>query len=151
MGQTIGLIALAAGLLAMTVARLRSQLPAGASRRSSLTLSGMMLLVAWVGVFFGIAHWLHTNFATVYAPSYREDLFSQVRIGMTRSEIASLLGTPLRKAPKPSETWQPDDIWVYSEPPGPGLIGDNYWRRWVIFDSGEAGKVVAVVNDYYVD
>jgi SmpA / OmlA family len=116
------------------------------------TVRGMMVAVLLLGVGLGTARWwVRYNFATVYAPSYREDRFAQVRVGMTRREVELLLGRPLRKAPLPGESWEPDDIWVYSEPPAPGCLGDNYWRRWVVFDRGEDGRVVAIVDDYYWD
>jgi hypothetical protein len=150
-GQAVGLLALGVGLLGVTATHLRSRTPIGPGQRAALSVGGAMLLIAWIGVFLGVGQWFHVNFATVYAPSYSEDRFVQIRIGMTRQEVGSLLGPPLRKTPKPSETWQPDGIWVYSEPSGPGRLGDNYWRRWVVFNPGETGKVIAIVNDYYVD
>ena len=150
-GEAIGLIALGVGLVGLTAVRLRLRSPVGRGQRSSLTVGGAMLLVAWLGVGLGVVHWFHANFATVYAPSYSEDRFVQVRVGMTRQGVNSLLGPPLRKTPKPSENWKPDDIWVYSEPSGPGRFGDNYWRWWIVFDPGAAGKVIAIVNDYYID
>ena len=103
------------------------------------------------GVILAIVHWFHANFATVYAPSYREDRFAQVRIGMTRQEVNALLGTPLRNTPLPGESWRLDECWVYSRPPGPGYWGDNYWRRWIFFGPGKDDKVKAIVNDYYED
>ena len=59
------------------------------------TVRGMMVAVVLLGVGLGTARWwVRYNFATVYAPSYREDRFAQVRIGMTRREVESLLGRP---------------------------------------------------------
>jgi hypothetical protein len=110
-----------------------------------------MLLMAWVGIALGAMRWLHTNLATVYAPGYSENRFAQVRIGMSRQEVESLLGPPLRKTPLPSENRKPDDCWVYSRPPGPGLWGDNYWRWWIFFGPAKDGRVEAIVNDYYED
>ena len=110
-----------------------------------------MLLVAWAGLILGVVRWFDGNFSTVYAPAYSEGRFGQVRVGMTRHEVESLLGTPLRMTPKPSENWRAGHAWIYSEPPGPGLWGDNYWRRWVFFSHTEGGKVIAIVNDYYED
>jgi hypothetical protein len=142
-------LALMAGIAAALVWAAR-----GFKRGSGLrlTVRGMLVAVLLLGIGLGTARWwVRYNLATVYAPSYREDRFAQVRVGMTRREVKSLLGRPLRKAPLPGESWKPDDIWVYSEPPAPGCLGDNYWRRWVVFDHGEDGRVVAVVNDYYWD
>ena len=59
------------------------------------TVRGMMVAVLLLGVGLGTARWwVRYNFATVYAPSYREDRFAQVRFGMTRREVESLLGRP---------------------------------------------------------
>jgi hypothetical protein len=149
--QALGLLAISVGLLKVTFARFRIRSLAGTGQRRTLTVATSMLLVVWAGVVLAIVHWFHANFATVYAPSYDEDRFAQVRIGMTWQEVASLLGTPLRNTPLPSEFWKPDDCWVYSRPPGPGYWGDNYWRREVFFDPGKGGKVKAIVNDYYED
>jgi hypothetical protein len=131
--QALGLLALTVGLLSVTLTRIRSRLAVSSGQRSTLTVGGAMLLVAWVGVMLGVVHWFDANFSTVYASSYSEDRFAQVRVGMTREEVDSLLGSPLRMTPKPSENWRPGDAWIYSEPPGPGLWGDNFWRRWVFF------------------
>lgn len=149
--QALGLLAISVVLLTITIARFRVRSPVGVSRRPILTVGASMLLVAWIGVILGVVQWFHVNFVTVYAPSYREDRFAQVRMGMTRVEVDSHLGPPLRKTPLPSENWKPGDCWVYSRPPGPGLWGDNYWRRWIFFSPGKNGKVTAIVNDYYED
>jgi SmpA / OmlA family len=149
--QALGLLAVSVGLLKITFARFRARSPTGAGGRPTLTVAATMLLVAWAGVILAVVQWLHVNFATVYAPSYREDRFAQVRIGMTRQEVESLLGPPLRKTPLPSESWKPDDCWVYSRPPGSGLLGDNYWRRWIFFGPTKDSRVEAIVNDYYED
>jgi hypothetical protein len=97
--QALGLLAMSVGLLKVTFARFRTRSPAGAGQRRTLTVATSMLLVAWAGVILATVQWFHLNFATVYAPSYREDRFAQVRIGMTRQEVDSLLGTPLRNTP----------------------------------------------------
>ena len=149
--QALGLLAMSVGLLKVTFARFRTRSPAGAGQRPTLTVAAAMLLVAWAGVILANVQWFQVNFATVYAPSYREDGFAQVRIGMTRQEVEPLLGPPLRNSPLPSEFWEPDDCWVYSRPPGPGLWGDNYWRRWIFFGPGKEGRVDAIVKDYYED
>lgn len=149
--QALGLLAISVVLFKVTVARFRARAPAGAGQRPTLTVAAAMLLVAWAGVILAIVQWFHVNFATVYAPSYREDRFAQVRIGMTQQGVESLLGPPLRNTPLPSESWKPDDCWVYSRPPGPGLWGENYWRRWIFYGPGKGGRVKAIVNDYYED
>jgi hypothetical protein len=149
--QALGLLAISVVLLKVTFARFRAQSPAGAGQRRTLTVAASMLLVAWAGVVLAIVQWFHVNFATVYAPSYREDRFAQVRIGMTRHEVESLLGPALRKTPLPSESWKADDCWVYSRPPGHEYWGDNYWRREIFFGPAKDGRVKEIVDDYYED
>ena len=89
--------------------------------------------------------WVRYHFWTVYAPGYSESHFRKVRIGMTPNEVEAILGRPIRKDPtsQSSAHW-----WIYSEPPPHGTIGDNYWRRWVLFDDD---KVSTIVDDYYED
>ena len=66
---------------------------------------------------------------------------------MGKLEVESILGQPLHKD-STSQRWAPLENWIYSEAPPSGTIGDNYWRRWVMF---ERGRVAAIVDDYYVD
>ena len=61
--------------------------------------------------------------------------------------MESILGRPLRKD-STSQRRAPWENWIYSEPPPPGTFGDDYWRRWVMF---EGGRVAAIVDDYYED
>ena len=107
-----------------------------------------MMAIALLGLGLGTARWwVRYHFETVYAPGYSESQFRRVRIGMTPNEVESILGRPIRKD-STSRRWSPCENWIYSEPPPPGTIGDNYWRRWVLFDDG---KVSAIVDDYYED
>jgi hypothetical protein len=107
-----------------------------------------MIAIALLGLGFGAARWwVRYHFETVYAPGYTDSQFRKVRIGMTPKEVESILGRPIRKD-STSQRWSPCENWIYSEPPPPGTIGDNYWRRWVLFDGGE---VSAIVDGYYED
>ena len=113
-----------------------------------LTVRGMMVAVLLLGAGLGtVFWWIRYNFATTYAPAYREGPFRRVAVGMTPTDVMSLLGAPLRKDSN-SPRWSPLENWIYSEPPPPGTLGDNYWRRWVMF---QGGHVVAIVDDYYED
>jgi SmpA / OmlA family len=121
------------------------------SRPAGLRFTVRQLMVAVILLAFGLGAarwWVCYNFATVYAPGYDESQFRRVRIGMTSKEVESILGDPLRKDSTSAQRWGPYENWIYSEPPPHGTIGDNYWRRWVMFDDG---KVVAIVDDYYED
>ncbi len=107
-----------------------------------------MVATALLSLGLGTARWwVRYHFETVYAPGYRESRFRKVRIGMTPNEVESILSRPIRKD-STSQRWAPCENWIYSEPPPPGTLGDNYWRRWVLF---EDGKVSVVVDDYYED
>jgi hypothetical protein len=104
-----------------------------------------MMAIALLGLGLGTARWwVRHHFWTVYAPGYSESQFRRVRIGMTPNEVESIVGRPIRK--DSTSSWAP--CWIYSEPPPHGTIGDNYSRRWVIFNNG---KVSAIVDDYYED
>jgi hypothetical protein len=122
----------------------------GVNRGVSLrfTVRGMMVAVLLLGVGLGtVRWWVRYNFATTYAPAYSEGQFRRVRVGMTPADVTSLLGPPLQKDSN-SPRWSPVENWNYSEPPPPGTTGDNYWRRWVMF---QGGRVIAIVDDYYED
>ena len=108
----------------------------------------MMATVALLGCWLGVARWwVDHNFATIYAPGYSEGHFRKVRVGMTAGEVEAIMGHPLRRD-STSQRWAPYENWIYSDPPPPGSIGDNYWRRWVMF---EGGRVAVIVDDYYED
>lgn len=149
-GQAVVLLVVGPILLWLAAVRSSPRSPCRLGLRYQLTVRRSMFLVAWIGLGLGGVHWLQANFATVYAPGYREDQFRRVGVGMTRSQVESIMGPPLRRD-SISPGWSPLENWIYSDPPPPGTIGDNYWRRWVMFDSGEGGKVVAIVDDYYED
>ncbi len=118
------------------------------SKKIRFTLQGMMATVVFLGLGLGIIRWwLNYNFATRYSSNYSEDQFQRVRIDMTTIEVETILGRPIQQD-SASQRWFPYENWIYSEPPPPGTIGDNYRRRWIMFDEG---KVVAIVNDYYTD
>lgn len=116
--------------------------------KKRFTVRRMMVAVLLLGFGLGTARcWVRYNFATVYASGYSETQFRRVQIGMTRTKVESILGRPLRND-SISQGGSNYETWIYSEPPPSGTIGDNYWRRWVIFENG---KVSAIVDDYYVD
>jgi SmpA / OmlA family len=77
---------------------------------------------------------------TVFASGFDEARFSRIRPGMTRDQVASALGPPLKtRIAPPSELWEYSDQWTHTS---------NYERRWVIF---EDGRVRDVVTDYWID
>jgi hypothetical protein len=137
--------ALFAGTLAAIAWAVRAlRRPAGLR----IGIRGMIVAVALIGSWLGVARWwVVRNFVTVYSAGYDEVRFRLVRVGMTPGEVESLLGRPLLRD-STSQRWAPYENWIYSEPPPPGTIGDNYWRRWVMF---EGGRVAVIVDDYYED
>jgi hypothetical protein len=150
MAEALALVICGLLLAKWSLARPLSSTPSRSLPRTHLTMRGMMLFVAWAGLAMGAVRWLHLNFATVYAPGYDESHFRRVRVGMTRAEVESIMGPPLRRD-NTSQRWAHYENWIYSDPTPPGRIGDNYWRRWVMFDRAANGKVAVIVSDYYVD
>ena len=80
------------------------------------------------GLAMGAVCWFRVKFGTVYAPGYAEGHFNRVRVGMTRAEVESVAGKPLR-SDATSPRWSLCENWIYSDPSPPGRISDNYWRR----------------------
>jgi hypothetical protein len=113
-----------------------------------MTLRRSLIVIACIGLGLGMLRALlkydgFFGFGTVYATSYDEGRFKSIRIGMTRTQVETIMGTPLKKL---SGRWQAgDEIWAYSDQPNPMA---NYWRRWLIFQDG---KVAQIENAFYVD
>lgn len=78
---------------------------------------------------------------TIYARGYNESRFQAIRVGMTTEQVVLELGEPLQKHvdSSGSELWHYSDQYHYES---------NFDRRWLVFD---AGKVICVINDYWVD
>lgn len=81
--------------------------------------------------------------STVYSEGYSEDHFRRIRVGMTANEVLSLMGEPIQVVP-PNQ-WQSYETWKYTDQRD---YTANFNRRWVFMDRG---KVVQVVNDYWID
>jgi hypothetical protein len=122
--------------------------------RVRFTVRQMMVVVAALGIILTLARYvfiedspdqllagiLHPH-STVYASGYNESRFRSIRIGMGTSQVERLVGSPLERRPA---WWSPgDDLWLYTR----GRTSTSR-RRWVVFRNG---KVVAVINDFYVD
>jgi hypothetical protein len=66
---------------------------------------------------------------------------------MTPAQVEAIVGRPLSKnnnwgsGPNPTES----EMWMYSSHRSDTA---NFWRRWVLFDKG---KVVDVINDFWID
>ena len=122
--------------------------------RVRFTVRRMMVVVAALGILLTLVRYvfiedspdqllaaiLHPH-STAYAPGYNESRFRAVRIGMATSQVERLAGSPLERRP----AWWPagDDLWLYTR--GRTSTGR---RRWVVF---RKGKVVEVINNFYVD
>ena len=122
--------------------------------RVRFTVHRMMVVVAALGIVLTLTRYvfiedspdqliaalLHPR-STVYASGYNESRFRAIRIGMAVSQVESLVGSPLERRPA---WWSSgDDLWLYTR--GRTSTGR---RRWVVFRNG---KVVEVINDFYVD
>ena len=103
-----------------------------------------MIAVAGLALGLGLVRGAVLSVTTIYAPGYDESRFRTLRIGMSRDQVESIMGHPLEKDSN-SKRWTPLENWIYSESPP---LWDDYWRRWVMFDND---KVVAIVDDYFVD
>jgi hypothetical protein len=80
---------------------------------------------------------------TVYARGYDESKFRAIRTGMTAPQVERLAGPPLRGT---TFLWPgEDDIWLYTYF---SRSRTCHRRRWVRFQDG---KVIEVINDFYVD
>ena len=74
---------------------------------------------------------------TSWAKDYSERNFAKVTIGMTREEVRSIMGDPVRK-PLPG-------YWSYTYSPS----GTHYHQRAVLFS--ESGSVTQIVRGFYFD
>lgn len=122
--------------------------------RARFTVRRMMGVVAVLGIVLTMARYVFIEdspdqllaailfgHSTVYARGYNESRCRAIRIGMTDSQVETLVGCPLehRQAPWPGC----DDLWLYT-----WKKSGNFRRRRVLFRNGE---VVQVINDFYVD
>jgi hypothetical protein len=119
--------------------------------RRRLTVRGLMVIIALIGVHVATLRALlfsdhFFGFGTIYSEGYSEGRFRALRPGMSRGEVESIIGRPLRiltsdqHAPNAKQ-----ELWFYSDQPDATA---NFHRRRVLFDHG---KVVMVVNDFWVD
>jgi hypothetical protein len=88
---------------------------------------------------------LFFGFGTIYSARYSESRFKTLRAGMSRDEVEAIVGPPLRKVPWDVLTPHEREMWYYSDQHD---YTANYWRRWVLFENG---KVVDVINDFWLD
>lgn len=124
---------------------------AGRIPRRRLTVGQAMIVVALIGLHLAalralLVHDPSLGFGTIYSELYSEGRFQTLRVGMTRDEVESIMGRPLRIVPWNQHMGPHDEeMWFYSDQPDDTA---NFHRRWVVF---EDGKVVAVINDFWVD
>jgi hypothetical protein len=119
--------------------------------RQRLTVWGLMVIVSLIGIHLATLRALLVRdpffgFSTFYSGGYSESRFLTLRGGMSYAEVEATVGRPLRKVPW-NHHMEPHDIemWQYSDRPDQE---GNYWRRSVLFENG---KVVNVINDFWVD
>jgi hypothetical protein len=135
--------------------RATSREPAAASTermpRRRLTVAGSMVAVAWIGIYLATLRALLVSdpflgFGTIYSEGYSEGRFNTLRVGMGPGEVESIVGRPLGKVPWNQHMGPHDEeMWYYSDRLDETA---NYHRRWVVFENG---KVVVVINDFWVD
>jgi hypothetical protein len=119
--------------------------------RQRLTVRGLMVIVLLIGIHLATVRALLSReplfgFSTFYSEGYSETRFLTLRVGMSDREVEAIVGRPLRKVPWNQHMGPHDEeMWQYSDRPDDTA---NYWRRWVLFENG---KVVAVINDFWLD
>jgi hypothetical protein len=114
----------------------------------------MMVVVAALGIVLTLARYVFIEdspeqllaamfhpHSTVYASGYDESRFRAIRIGMAVSQVERLVRSPLER--RPARWLAGDDLWLYTR----GRTSTAR-RRWVVFRNG---KVVEMINDFYVD
>jgi hypothetical protein len=122
-----------------------------AARPRRSTVARMMVIVAVLSIHLATMRALvfsepFFGWSTFYSDQYSESAFNSLRVGMTHVEVEAIVGRPLGKAPSNQASGIKDEeMWFYSDRPGTTA---NFWRRWVFFKNG---KVVRVINDFWVD
>jgi hypothetical protein len=119
--------------------------------RHRLTVGHAMVVVAMIAVDLAalralLLHDQFFGFGTVYSERYSEGSFSRLQKGMTRAEVEALVGRPLRIVPWNQDTLPgAEEMWYFSDQPD---VTANFYRRWVLFENG---KVVTIINDFWID
>jgi hypothetical protein len=136
-------------------AHARSRQPAATSTdrkpRQRLTVRRLMFIVSLIAIHLAFVRLLlmtdpFFGFCTFYSAGFSESRFRTLHVGMTRGEVEAIVGPPLRKVPQNQSTGPRDEeLWCYSDRQDESA---NFWRRWVYLENG---KVVSVVNDFWVD
>jgi hypothetical protein len=117
--------------------------------RARFTIRWLMVTIVCFGIGLSFLRFLYyaTFGWTVYSAQYSESGFSTLHVGMTCEEVEATIGRPLEKVGW-SGSFYPvaggDECWWYSKSNDDG----DYWRKWVIFRNG---KVLAIVNQWYID
>ena len=111
------------------------------SRR--FTVRRLMVIVACLSLSFGFVRWSSGLFGTRYANGFSESNFDRIVVGMTTSQVESILGLPIEKVPWPGKQGSMEN-WVYSESP----LGLSYEQRWLIF---QGDKVVIPIKQYWIE
>jgi outer membrane protein assembly factor BamE (lipoprotein component of BamABCDE complex) len=81
--------------------------------------------------------------ATQFSTGYSETNFQRISKGMSKAEVLSLVGEPLKKHVTHGKEFS--EVWRFSQ----GPPDRNYWFRIVLFDADE--RVVAREAKYFVD
>ncbi len=107
-----------------------------------LAVALLTIVVANLNIRESLIAWLLGE-ETVYAEGYSERKFASIKVGATTAEVLSIMGPPLRRG-----AWgDSPQVWFYTNQ---RTATDNYWRRWLVFDTaGE--RVVEIIADFWVD
>jgi hypothetical protein len=115
------------------------------------TVRRLMVIVLLVGIHLAFLRSLLVNdpffgFGTLYSKDYSETRFTKLQVGMSPREVEAIIGPPLCKVPWNQSSGAPrEEMWYYSNQPNATA---NFARRWLHFENG---KVVTVINDFWID
>lgn len=117
-------------------------LPMGVGILLTFSLAGVLVLYLMfpMETYFP----LYPAIGTTFAPEYSENGFNQIRIGMNRAEVQTLIGDPLDIAPMINNGEQ----WSYSQ--DGGNFGDFAWLfRAITFN--QHGTVTGIERAIFYD
>jgi len=110
-------------------------------------------ILSWIFVSIAIllagAWWWYTLDRSIYAPGYNEKAFKQLSLGMTESEVRSILGPPLS-----IDTVPQPEMWFYDEvkPQRKGFhVFYDLTKRADVVSFNNNGRVTGVRSDRFAE
>ena len=91
--------------------------------------------------FWRVIWWIDEG--TIWAPGFSEKNFSKIKKGMSKKEVFTLMGKPLRGFDDCNKDYCG---WVYTKNDSPT---SDFDQRWVFFN--RRGKVIEIRKSFYID